>query len=83
MQRNPFIPKYRNDNRNIIEVNFIVTAIQEVLENIPDIIFAYLYGSILECTRFKDVDIALYAVKDGADSLDLEILYNNNDLLLG
>lgn len=67
-----FNSNLQQNNRKVPEVSSLIRTIQEVLEDNPNIIFAYLYGSIVESDHFKDVDIALYAIQGGAGSLRLE-----------
>jgi predicted nucleotidyltransferase len=38
----------------------IIATLRQVLEDAPDVRFAYLYGSFLEDRPFHDVDIAVY-----------------------
>ncbi len=43
----------------------IITTLRQVLEDAPDVRFAYLYGSFLEDRPFHDVDVAVYLECDG------------------
>lgn len=58
-------------------MRFLTRTIQEVVQNNPKVIFAYLYGSVVEGEDFKDIDIALYVTEVGADSLLLEVSVQN------
>ncbi len=35
-------------------------AIAELLASHPEIVFAYVFGSIVEAERFRDIDVAMY-----------------------
>ena len=64
--------KIRENKRKIPHVSSLKQIIQDVVQENPRIIFAYLYGSVVESETFKDIDIALYASQGGADALPLE-----------
>lgn len=38
----------------------IIENLRKHLQNIPDIIFAYIFGSFLEDVAFQDIDLALF-----------------------
>ena len=64
--------KFHGGRKKIPKASFLKKTIQEVLQGNSRVIFAYLYGSIVESEDFKDIDVALYATQGGADSLLLE-----------
>lgn len=38
----------------------VVSIVREQLDRHPEIVFAYLFGSVIEAEQFRDVDVAVY-----------------------
>lgn len=52
------------DNKDIIK------NITQYLANIPDIVFAYIFGSFVEKEKYEDIDIAIFLASGEIDSMD-------------
>jgi len=64
--------KYHGGREKIPQASFLKKTIKEVVQDNIRVIFAYLYGSVVDSENFKDIDVALYTTQGGADSLLLE-----------
>lgn len=51
----------------------LVANLRAELEPQRDVVFAYLYGSVLESTGFRDLDVAIWTAPEAPTDLDIEI----------
>ena len=50
----------------------IITHIRRFLENIPDLLFAYVHGSFITDEKFRDIDVAIYLKAAPLSPLQME-----------
>jgi hypothetical protein len=51
------LPRYRLSSR---EKARVISALQDLLEFHEEVLFAYLHGSFVNGSRFRDIDVAVY-----------------------
>jgi uncharacterized protein len=51
----------------------VIERLTETLSEHPDIEFAYAYGSFLEDTGFRDIDVAIWTTAAAAARLDIDL----------
>ncbi len=51
----------------------IEERLRKALERHPEVVFAYLHGSVLETEHFRDVDVAVYFDESAGDTLESEL----------